>query len=298
MFTKLAQVVMRSRLQAGIMALLFSLLPFVTVLASVIVALRTLRNGAVDGLSVLVWLALPGIALFLTRGEYAALIQQFLLSGVLVWGLAAVLGHTGRWADVLKVAAGLGVVAVVVAYRVVPGIESYWLHLYQATFTHLKSLGATVEPAALQTVLPQMAVLGTGLRIFVLLLSALFAVGLGRWMQSMLYNPGGLRRELYGLRLDSVAVVGLALIVGCRFAGFTFATSTLCVAILPFIVAGLCHVHRRLSAAPHAAVCLIVFYVVFVLVSPYVIMGLVLLAIADIYLRGKQDGSYSTRENT
>jgi len=116
-------------------------------------------------------------------------------------------------------------------------------------------------------------------------LLALLCLILGRYWQAMLYNPGGLRRELHRLRLPlplalTLALLWLSLLLLERYGGpeYGWRGYELMLA-LPLLVAGLALVHA-LAAQWDTVFGLVLFYAALILIPPLRTL-LVLAAAAD-----------------
>ena len=119
------------------------------------------------------------------------------------------------------------------------------------------------------------------MQVAVLLLGNLFSLLVARWAQALLYHPDGLRQELYNIRLGVVAVAVLGLIVLGSMGGVAAAIDSLPVILLIFVVAGLSLVHA-FFAAINQKLWLVVFYGLLVVLFPYMIGLLVILALLDL----------------
>lgn len=90
------EFIMRGRKQAMLMAMLFGFIPFFGWVSSAIVALITLRIGIIQGLFILLWTALPSVALA-WMGDSTSLYFRVLAGTGLTWILAIILRATVNW---------------------------------------------------------------------------------------------------------------------------------------------------------------------------------------------------------
>lgn len=221
----LAAFVMRSSTQAAMVAalscmasVLFPLLSPISVFGSAAVALVTLRNGAQPGLLV-VGLATVACGLFgqLLLGNAWLLVASSLLIWGPVWLLALVLRGSRSLAMTVQAGLAIGLLVIGIAYLQLSGQpEAELLEL-------LRPLGDTLQESDLADaeqaglLVSLMASWLIGALAAGLFLQALFGLMLGRWWQSLLYNPGGFRSEFHGLRLHpglvwvALPVLGLTL---------------------------------------------------------------------------------------
>lgn len=285
---ELASYVMRGRRQAIIVALLFTLIPFLGWVSDVIVVLVTLRKGAKEGGIVLLWMILPTAVLAIVG--YPDLWWYDIIAGSLVtYLLALVLRETNSWAWVLQVGMVFGLIGVMLVHLWVPNVPQL---LSKGLVGYLlgmeKYFGLEVDVASTQQLAQQIAKYALGLQATLMLLVDLFNVVIARWWQSMLYNPQGLSTELRTIRLSSLAIglVVLALVGG--IAGLSFMQDSLPVLILPFVLAGLSLMHYLARFAKVSNYWLIGFYVLLILFFPYLAAALVLAAVVDCWLNLRQ----------
>lgn len=276
----LAEFVMRGRRQAILVALLFTVLPLLGWVADAIVALVTLRKGTKEGAIVLIWVILPGTILGL-MGYSQVWLYGVLGGTVVTYGFAVLLRHFNSWSMVLLIGAILGVIAVVVVHILVPDIAQSWSKDIAVYIQSLRDQGNfPVKAQDMQKGGEFLVKIATGLQAAVLLLSDLFSLLIARWAQALLYNPDGLRTELYNIRLGFVAVAMLAVIILGSLGGIDAATDSLPVVLLIFMLAGLSLVHAFFAAIDQK-LWLVIFYALLVVLFPYMIGMLVMLALLD-----------------
>ncbi len=276
----LAEFVMRDRMRAVLVALLFTAIPLFGWVADAIVALVTLRKGTREGALVLIWVILPGTVLGLMG--YPQVLFYGVLGGTVTTYLGAVLlRHYGSWAILLQVGAIVGIIAVVLVHILVPDIAQSWSKGFALYIQSMKSQpNFPVQAQDIQKGADFLVKIATGLQVAVLLLGNLFSLLVARWAQALLYHPDGLRQELYNIRLGVVAVAVLGLIVLGSMGGVAAAIDSLPVILLIFVVAGLSLVHA-FFAAINQKLWLVVFYGLLVVLFPYMIGLLVILALLD-----------------
>jgi hypothetical protein len=284
----LAAYAMRSRKHAIILALLFTFIPLLGWVSDVIVALITLRKGAKEGALVLLWVLLPSIVLAIV--SYPELWLYDIVGGSLVsYGLAVVLHYSGSWAKVLQVGAVLGVISVFIVHACVPGISQQWLQSVTAYLTAAqKQLDWSITPIALQEIASQLAKIATGVQVAILLLGDLFNLFIARWCQAHLYNPQGLAPELRSIRVGFFAIGLLIVIALACLGGMAAAIDSLPVVLLPFVLAALSLIHSCVVVVKAAKWWLVGLYGLLLLFFPYLVMLLVVLAIADCCLDLRQ----------
>jgi len=281
----LAEFVLRSRLRAISIALLFSIIPFLSWVGGAIIGLTTLRKGVMDGLIVIVGVVLPLIVggLF---GKEVVLFYAYniLYSSLIVWGMALILRRWSSWRLVLQISALLGSIFVLVVHLYDPEITAVWAALIKQYLSVLgdATLKAKLASPEVAAVMDVMARIFTGVQVVLALITGLFSLFIARWWQAMLYNPGGLGQELAALRLG-LPEVGVA----CAIALAAFLGVSVCVDMLPvlallFILPGICLVHTVIvSSTSKPWIGLFLLYALLVFFFKYTAMMLIILALLD-----------------
>lgn len=275
----LAEFVMRGRKQAIIIALLFTLIPLMGWVADAIVALVTLRKGIKEGAIVLLWVVLPGTVVGLMG--YPLIWLYGVMGGTVTTYLLAILLRQYGWIVVLEVSALLGIAAVFSAHLFVPDIAQLWTKSFALYVQTMRE--KSVFPISAQDMQKAAALLvkiATGLQVALIIFGNLFSLLIARWAQAELYNPGGLRQELYNIRLGFLAIAILVLTVLASMAGVAAATDSLPVILLIFVMAGLSLVHAFVAVL-NQKLWLVVFYGLLVVLFPYIMGMLVMLALMD-----------------
>ena len=111
---------------------------------------------------------------------------------------------------------------------------------------------------------------------YVIALTSVICLVLGRWWQAMLYNPGGFKSEFHQLRLGvGPAAILVAGVVVCNIASQEF-SSWVGLLGLPLLLGGLALVHYSVAFYQLGGHWLVIFYVVLFTVSPLslVLIGL------------------------
>ena len=266
----LASFIMRSRWTAILvfticLGLSFNALP-VLIVACATIALVALRNGPIEAIFVL----LIGSALtsaFAALGSAGTHMVQLVgirvtITVVPVLIMATALRRSGNWGTVLAIAAVICGFWVSVVYSVLDSPAAWWTEQLEATLTNVQ--GMATGPEAKQTI-AQFAPHMTGLLGGVLLLFCAVGLMLGRWFQSLLYNPGGFRKEFHALRLTRVHSLVL---LGFVFVGWIagdplggWASDIGSVLIAMFIIPGIALAHVWANQLPFTTAALVGFYI-------------------------------------
>lgn len=273
-------------------ALSFLAPPLTSILAyggAAALALYTLHAGYKAGLVVLVAAAVAtGVLTQLALQQGLAVVVTSLLLWLPVWLAALVLRLSGSLALAMLVLTGLGMLLVLLIFVLLGDPGSWWqqrLELLAEALAAQPELGIDSEAVAqfIATVAPLM----TGTMAAGLSFAALTCVILGRWLQALLVNPGGLRKDFYALRLNrvvsllAIAVVGVATLKLGVLSNLALQWSL--IAVVPFLFVGLAVMHASLANLKAAKGWLIALYVLMSLL-PQVLLMVVLVGVLDPWL--------------
>lgn len=228
----IAEFAMRSRVRAVILTMVG-----IPLISPAVLALVGLRRGSGDGLFVLAWALLPLVAAagagYMTPLMAGMAITHFV--GVLAGAL--VLRATRSWSWSLVALTGASALGILVTSQVAGGVVE---SLSQAI---TEAAGGAQSPEAQQLSKAFASeAQATGYLSWVSVISAALALLLGRWWQSVLYNPGGLREELHALRMPiPIAAAGMLLWIYCLVNEHLVFWGA--VAAFPMMVAGICLIH-------------------------------------------------------
>ena len=243
---RFGQEVLRSRYHAWGYATVFCCLPFLSWVGTVIMGLVTLSKSAKEGVLLVGWISLPLAVLAFFKPLSVMMVIIATSGHFLVWCLSVVLRRY-TWQRVLQVATVFGLVTVVLLHGFYPDLTTWWAGQLKVEWKQLEQQTDLTIPAVNPSVVaPYM----TGLQLLALIGSALLNLVLARGWQAILYNPGGLRRELHLFRLDKVTTIVSVLCLAASF-GFELGglKDTLPLLALPCFLAGLHLVHSELLKA-------------------------------------------------
>ncbi len=251
----LAEYIMRGRFQAFSIALLGGLVPLFSQGA---LGLVTLRKGWQEGFFVTLWAFLPVLAqLWLGEMHEVSTAVVYASIGILAVTFVAclVLRTTISWMMTMLVVL---IVSALSAFAVFFSIENL-VEVLQASFEELEQKAETKGQFSGTVTAAQV----TGVIAACICFGSLVGLCFSRWLQAILYNPGGFREEFHGLRLKpqlaAICAVGLAL---SFYAGgeYEYWGMLFC---LPMFFAGLGLIHNLVSALKLNWVPLAVMYVSF-----------------------------------
>lgn len=216
-------------------------IPFCAWLSLAIIFLITLRKGSYNGLKLLITgltvaiitdsrdvglpYAIPSVFLTYMTGYLAALALRASIS----------------WKTVGGIVLAIALFFILIIQILMP---SYVMEQFQALSVIFKSLDQSSQMIQLldgkhgqsQKLLADYLL---GVKVFSIMLSALSSLILARYIQSLLYYPGGLRKEILAFRASQGAVVLLLLSVAGTYQNYSIAISTLPILVFYFMVAGM-----------------------------------------------------------
>jgi len=262
----LAAFVMSSRRNAIIAAMILGIMPVINILSAPVVALVCLRQGAVEGLKVLVWALLPTIA-WMQVGEifpFAILVGTYCL--------ALVLRSTDSWELTLSSSVLVGLAALAYVYLNPLFFERMGqvIEVLQAS----PDLQGEVFLQDKELLLSQLAFWFS----FVAALFCILMLMLARYWQAGLYKPGGFQIEFRQIRLGKTSAAILLALTGLGLFGGGYLTPLLYSA-LPLLVAGLGLMHGIIALKRWPVAALVILYIT--LLSPYTLSFLIVAAVMD-----------------
>ncbi|HEX5515514.1 MAG TPA: hypothetical protein VFY81_14040 [Gammaproteobacteria bacterium] len=212
---RLAAFIMRGPVQATLVIVVASLLPLFGWFGATVIALVTLRGGVRGGVTVM---AAAGASLLLIHTLLTGAPQVGLLPLLELWLpaflLAVWLRRTVSLAATLRLAAVLAGLGVAWMYLLYPDQAVLWAPLLEQV-GRTADAGAEQVDAAWLAFIEGMLPLMTGILVLSLAVAVVAAVLLARWLQALLYYPGGFRREFHDLNLGrpmAAVVTGLLLV--------------------------------------------------------------------------------------
>ncbi|WP_143247529.1 hypothetical protein [Agaribacterium haliotis] len=268
---------MRGRVQAIIVALIGSWIPFVS---QAVLGLVTLRRGWQEGLIISLWASLPAFA-GLWLGQVPV---PMALASIAVFFVGficcVVLRQSISWPLTLSAVALVSSAAAVLIAVSQPGlaedVKSFFASLLQGGETQLApELKALADGWN--------TVSSSGLIAYWIAVSTVIGLLLARWWQALLYNPGGFQQEFHSLRLTpQVALLFSVLAIAATGAGSQYQFwSGLCT--LPLIFAGLGLLHWLVAQKAWPVGALVGIYLA-LLIIPVSALLVMLLALLDAVL--------------
>jgi hypothetical protein len=224
----LAAYAMRGRLEALAaicgLAMASLALPPLGLLSSALLGLVALRQGVKASAFVLLFALLGlGLSVLLLTGDAFSGLLYGVLLWLPLWPMALLLRATRRLEWAVEAGAGLGLLAVFGVYLLVSDPAAQGREkLRQIAQPMLENVPADFDASALTQAMDWFSHFLTGAMVGSSVISVILSLLIARWLQAMLFNPGGFRSEFVALRLHSgVAYAALACVaVGLSGGGF------------------------------------------------------------------------------
>ncbi len=293
----LAEFAMKGYWQAAlIIAAMSSLalaLPPASYLASAVIALGTLRAGPKDGFIIIgfaaVFFALA--AAFLFKQPYLVAVFA-LVSWLPVYGMTLILGFSRSLALSLLVAAGIGLVMIMLTYLLVADPATWWLEV-MAPFVEMLQAEPDwqLDEAQTQAFASTLAGMMTGLIVAGLYVNVVLGLLLGRSWQAALYNPGGFAEEFQQLNLGKLAAVITALVAivaAIPGEGFAFIQDCLPILLVLLALQGVAVVHAVVRQGNRHTGWLIAMYILLLIMMPQMVFLLALIGVSDQWFNFRQ----------
>ncbi len=291
----LASFIMRGPLQSilviAVCAALSLILPPISVFTGAVIALVTLRNGIKSGLVVLGGaLSVLGLFAFVAMpgGLAFAFLMSLAVTAVPVWLLAIVLRTTISLSKTLNAAVILGSVMVLLVHMALPDPAQWWESVLTAALQPAFDAGhLTAQGLDLEESVKMLSLWMTGLVAAAMMSSFIASLLLGRWMQSLLYNPGGFKEEFFGVRLGrELSVVTLVTLLAAGLLGGgvgEFAQDLLWVLGAVYVIPGLSIIHQWIGTLAKPMIWLVVTYILLLFV-PQVMAIIAIIGLVDTWV--------------
>ncbi len=262
-----------------LIVLILSVLPVVSSLVAIIVALVTLRKGWQLGGAALIASLCPRVLVFLLGDLNVFLLLTALFSNVLIWVLALILRRSLSWAVVVQSAAGIGFLVLLLVHWIYPGITDWWLQNLTADVQQAQPLFGSSLPADFPA---RTARVATGIQLTAFSALSLLWLVLARWWQAVLFNPGQLQSELHNVRLSRSFVLAVAIVLLIALLSHNgIMLDVVPVLVLPAIAAGLSLMHYFAATKKYAIRWLVGFYIVIVVLFAYLVGILFAVGLVD-----------------
>ncbi len=304
----LAAFIMRGRMYAIMVASSLALVslfmhplikPLVIIVSFATIALVTLRKGALEGFYVLLY-ATATVSLLgaLLVGESAFLLLMAvscLTMWIPIWLISIVL-REGRYLSLaIELAVLLGVLGVAGFYAYAADPATTWQEAF-VPFLQMLPEDAPVE--GMRDWVKAVSHYMTGVMAASTLFIVLFGLFLGRWWQSVLYNPNGFRQEFLSLRTGSRLAIGsIIVIVVAKSTSGLLSEVAWNITILLFVLylfIGTSVLHTVFSAMKQSKYLIPLFYITMFLI-PHIMLPVSLVGLCDAWLNLRKIPSIPAR---
>ena len=274
----LASFIMRGRVQASAVAALGNALPLIT---PATIGLVVLRKGFSEGGLICLWGLLP---VFLTyfysdSNQFFVLLTACNFLNILL--VCGILRYRGDWEMTL--------VSLVIISIILMGSL---LLIFQQDFEVLvQRLIEVFDEASRQTNIESLKIEKSSIAVFTtwtIVLNTFLGVAIARWWQSIIFNPGGFKKEFQGIRLNRKLLILIFSILILSSAIFNQYSNWAYLSIFPLVVGGLSLFHWLVNEKHLGKVPIIFTYVFMVLFTPFVILILALLGTVDCFYNVRQ----------
>lgn len=246
-----------------------------------LVALVTLTQSNRDSILIVLGATAVMVAFTGLTGEPASGVGYVLTVWLPTWLAAQWLKQRNSLGQTLLLIGLVGLLGIVLMFLLMGNPTEWWGHYFeQQVLPVLKQAGMEFpDEAAFREVLMQMAGYMTGVLMALLVLSASLGVIIGRYWQSVLFQPG-FGQEFRQLRLGTLAALGGLIIVALAqfISGLPgeWLVDAAIVVMTVFLFQGLAIGHSLAARSANAQVWVIALYIVLFFTLPY---GAVLIAI-------------------
>lgn len=217
-----AAFIMQGRMQQVLVAVCVALLSLVKLplssplsyLSAATVALVTLHRGAKEGALLVAVITITTSLVAIPLFSNASIAFVFLLVFWLpVWALAAILRATMLWGTTLQAVGVMALTFVVFVFVAVPDLPQQWYAWLAPNAQIIKDAGLFESEQHQEQILRSVANLMTGFVAASVMLGVVASLILGRWMQAILYNPGGFQQEFHQLALGRRFTFGVVVLL-------------------------------------------------------------------------------------
>lgn len=291
-FTRFTNHILANRWLAIVLAFVTTIIPLPGgSLGSLIAVLVTLRKGAYQGSEVF-FAVLAASILNIMLGQAGSQIIFFLaitlifVVNLLTWLSAFLLQRTNSWQMVIEIGALCGIVGVIMLHFIFPHLMDWWVAELTILFNkphmtmYSAQLFSTMDAAQQKLFIIKMSQYATGFVGVSVLLSAWSQTLIGRWWQAIVFNPGGLRKEFYAIRLSKMAVVLLgALFILAKM--HVIGVDSLLIGIFAFVIAGFSLFHAIFGPLKKGWFILGLIYLTTLVTFPISLIVIALIALFD-----------------
>lgn len=261
----LAEYIMRGRFQAYSIALLGGLVPM---FGQGAIGLVSLRRGWQEGMFVVLWACLPVLVQFWLNQIGDLVTYTTVAIMAVTFFSSLVLRVTMSWQYTLVGLVAFALVASLLIFSSIDGLVDTLQESIDKAFQNTELAGSAGEQLTGTKL--------TGMLSFAVGFVSLMGLLVARWLQAILYNPGGFREEFHSLKLSppvtALSALGLAV---SYYAGADYAYWGMLFS-LPLFIAGLSVIHNLVAQHKMGYTPLVVMYISFVIIAITVVLVVVI----------------------
>lgn len=263
-----ANYVMKSRWHYTLVAFFLSIIPGFGWLGIVVMGLVTLQLGAVEGFLVLLWCALPSIAMAINTHTYWILIDNIVLSSFFVWILALGLRRTHNWAAIVEFSTLMALSSIVLVHFFFPGIEQFWVTQLSKYYQELASqFNFNLDQAAVDKMIQMMAPYLTGAMASFIMVSVLFQLIMSRSIQLIAFTVRPIEKEWRSIRFNVLFALIAVIFSVLAVLNIGYFRDLFLVVLVPFLVSGFSLIHAFFIAKKVSSSKMILFYMIVAIIA-------------------------------
>jgi len=269
---------------AAVLAMLSLLMPPLSILSSAVVALVTLRQGPVAGLTVSLMAGLACAALaYVTLGGVLPIVGFVLLLWLPIWLLALLLRLSRSLALSVQGALILGLIFLAAQFLQAQDPVAEWQQALEP-FTQSLVQSQLIDEAQQSDLIKVMARWMPGVVAAGFFLQMMASLFIARWWQALMYNPGGFRSEFHQLRLPrafAVITVALLALQAMGNAGGLVVDYLAVLLMAAWFLQGLSLAHGAIALLGAGSGWLVGIYALLILAMPHAVSALAAAGFAD-----------------
>ncbi len=289
----LARFILKGQSQAALvaaaMAILGLIIPPAAWISAAAIVLVTLVHDPKSGFITLVLSSL-GAAIFSYLIFATPLIAAMfvLLAWLPAWLMASILRQTVSLAYSLQILTIMGLFAVAVLYVLFPNFGEFWREPLEQMIVQLAQQSKELSLAELKQTEDWIIEFLPGLFVSSIVFGSMISLFLGRWWQSVYYNPGGFAKEFQSLNLGKIsALVAATIMLIAALVNSVFAIALVAVVFVLYGMQALSLVHAVIEVRKINTAWLIMIYLIMLFI-PQVVLLLMFASFADPWLDIRQ----------
>ena len=285
---KQGHYLLHNQLYASIIAATLAFIPFSGWLSLALIALVTLRKGSYNGLKILI-VGIAAAVIAASRNDALPYENIAILATFSIGYIAAILLRTAAsWKVVVGIVLTISLLVMALIHWLAPEYILEQFHALLAMFRKIEPGGAVLrlldgKHGASQEILANYLL---GIQVFSIVFSALSSVMLARYIQSMLFYPGGFREEILAFRASRTGVFMLVISAVGVYQHYPVAISFLPILVVYLMAAGMSLFFKVMSRKKDL-------FTILLLIAPLVVVPYVMLPVYVLF--GSLDSLFNFR---